>query len=268
MKPKTGCQWVLFLLEVFILPIFALVAFILNSISSFENINSFKDRPTYVYDFKPSFPKDDHVYVLGQANCSTQFDADLVKFVNDLKTGYYIFLFVFCFIFCTCSLIGNTIFKIGKWLSDSPTENLKGVNFISTILTYLSFVFSVPCSYATKIEYDNCLKIEGVLTGFVNNSMMLFCNIGMWFLLVIAAYTQIRKYGKIKIYEKFVAFKVIFGIMALYILMFLIMALITKFGSVLSFQIGWDISLSLNFATGIASVKFNDWNVAKIKPFG
>lgn len=267
MKPKTGCQWVLFLLEVLILPIFALVAYILNSISSFQNINSFKDRPTYVFDIKPSDPKDDYVYVLGQANCSTAFDADLVKFVNDLETGYYIFLFVFCFIFCTCSLIGNTIFKIGKWMSDSPTGNLKGVNLASTVFTYLSFVFSVPCLYATKIEYDDCLKIEGILTGFVNHSMMLFCNIGMWFLLVIAAYTQIRKIDKVRQFEKNFLFKLVLGVMGIYIVMFLIMALVTKFGSVLSFQIGWDISLSLNFATGVASVKFNDWNVAKIKPF-
>lgn len=256
-------------MEVLILPIFALVSYILNAISSFDNVNSFKNRPEYVYDYKPyGDNSSDKVYVLSEGNCTTQYTKELVDFVNGIKTGYIIFLFVFCFIFCTCSFIGGSAIKIIKNFSDTPeSESFKKAGLVATIFTYLSFVFSVPVLYSSKVNYGDCLQIEGIISGYMNNSLYLLCNIGMWFLLTLAVYYSIRNYKDIKKYEKTGIVCMILVILWIYAIFFLFMALVVKFGSIWDLQIGWDISLSIDLTYGVIGLKFNDWNLGKVKPF-
>lgn len=91
------------------------MAFILNAISNFDNVNSLKNRPEYLFTYKPiGYNTSNKVYVLSETNCATAYTQELVDFVNGLKTGYIIFSFVFCLIFCTCSFIVGTIFNIEK----------------------------------------------------------------------------------------------------------------------------------------------------------
>lgn len=268
MKPKTSGEWFKAVMEILVLPIFGLVTYILNAISNFDNVNSFKNRPEYVYDIKPAdYNKSDKVYVLSGSNCTTQYTNELVDFVNGIKTGYIIFLFVFCFIFCTLSFIGGTICKIAKYFSEAESPGLKKGGLVATIFTYLSFVFSVPVLYSSKVKYGDCLKIEGIIEGYMNKTLYDVCNVGMWFLLFLAFYYSIRNFKNIKQYEKFWPVCLTLVVMWIYAIFFLIMALVTKFGSIWSLQIGWDISLSIDLTYGIVGVKFHDWNIAKVKPF-
>ena len=97
-----------------ILPIFGLVSLILDAKSIFESLNSFIDRPTYVYGSEPSYLEDNHVYVLSLKDCKTHFSDDLVKFVNNLDKDDYSFICNITFLFSLSSLIINHTLKVWR----------------------------------------------------------------------------------------------------------------------------------------------------------
>ena len=265
MKPRTNWELFKFFMEILVLPLFGLITFILNAISSVDKVNSFKDRPEYIFEFEPlGYNKSDKVYVLSHSQCSKKYTKELVDFVNGMKTGYIIFLFVFLFIFCTCSFVVGTISKIMKNFTDVESPGIKKTSLVSTIFTYLSFVFSVPVLYSSKVKYGDCLEIEGILTNYMNNTMYLLCNLGLWLLLLLAFYYSIRNYKNIKKYEKNVFVFILLIILWVYAAFFLVMALVVKFGSIWSFQLGWDISLSIDLTYGVVRLKFHGWTLGRI----
>jgi hypothetical protein len=263
MRPRTSFEWFRCIVEVLILPIFGLVSFILNTISSIENINSFKDRPKYIYTWYSELDGD-IAYAFSGSNCSNTMTEDMITFVNNLKTGYIIFTYVICFILCVLSFLACNFIRIMRHASVGYPD-LTGATAISTALTYYSLIFSVPGIYATKVEYGRCITFNGLLRLFMIESMMIFANIGMWVLMILVAYYFARRVRKVRRFEGEKFFRIVLAIMLVFSAAFLIFALVSKFGSVLEFQIGWDVSLSVDLAYGIIVLKYNNWKFGQIE---
>ena len=251
--------------HVFILPIFGLVALILNSISTFTNLGYFISRPTYEYNFEPYDPEERHVYVLSLEDCKTNFTENLVDFANGLNTKYYTFVSVICFLFSLISFMITHSVHFAEHYYEENHQYLTKANRISIIFSILSFLFSVPAQYPEKIEFKDCLVVDGVLDSFADRSWEFICNFGLWsiFILPTIIFCWIEnKENKDCFENKYLRCAI--GVMAIYILLFIIMAFATKFGYVIAFKLGWDISITLNLVTGVVAIWFNCWKIAEV----
>ena len=253
------------IVHVYILPIFGLVAIILDAISTFTNLSLFRSRPTYEYSLEPDDPKDGHVYVLSLDDCKTNFTESLVSFVNDLHTPYYTFTVVICFIFSFISFIITHFVHFCEHFYEEYHQYLKKLNRYSIISSSLSFMFSVPAMYAIKIEFKDCFVIDGILKSFANSDWELFCNFGLWSIfglpLIICCCILFKKDDDLFNND---CFKWVFYIMAGCILLYVFMAFSTKVGYVIALKIGWDISVTLNLVTGSVAIWFNCWKIAQV----
>lgn len=259
------CRHVILVLELIILPIFGIVTFCLNQVSAFSNLDSFKNRSEYA--FKAEFGYYTSEDAKSFVNCTRYLDEETADFINYINTGYVEFMFGVCFFFSLLSVIFTISSKFLKNLNKSNLAIARKFCLLGTITDYLSFAYSIPAFYASKVVYNECIEAEGIVWSFMSKDVYLACNIGLWFLLAIIAYISLRKKCGLEKYDRSTLMCLLFVVMGLYALGFLAWAVLVKFGTVLSLQIGWDVYLSADFVHSSVTLKFFDWNVASVKVF-
>ncbi|OMJ94324.1 hypothetical protein SteCoe_2524 [Stentor coeruleus] len=256
---------IVLVLELIILPIFGIVTFCLNQVSAFDNLDGFKNRSEYKYNNQFGYytSEDASSFV----NCTRNLDETTADFINYINTGYIEFMFGVCFFLSLLSVIFTNASKYIKILSTKNLATARKFCILGTIMDYLSFAYSIPSFYASKVVYNECIEADGIVWSFMTKDVYLACNIGLWFLLALIVYFLLRKRCGFEKYDKTTLMYIIFVVMGLYALSFLAWAFLVKFGTILSLQIGWDVYLSIDLVHSSATLKFYDWNIASVKVY-
>ena len=242
--------------------IFGFVTIIFDLISTFANLNLFINRPKYVNSYEPySYSDSDRDYVKSLSDCETDFTDSLVDFVNGLNTKYYTFATVFCILFSLLSVVITHLMRYVEYCTEDKHKNPENTIKVSIILSSLSYMFSVPAMYATKIEFKDCLVVDGVLETFATRPWEIFYNVALWLIIFLPILFYCLEFcfeevdsNCLDVITTFIAILVV-----LFYLLYILMAFTTKFGCVKVLKIGWDISITFNLVTEIIEIWFNRW---------
>lgn len=257
-------NWQQFLFESGVIPLTGLVMFILNSLSSFEYAESLKNKPEYKYvDDSENNYSDYSVTEVKNSTCSVNWTKQLVEDVNRINSSYVYGLFVTCFVINLVFLIVDTVKKIVKYYLPKDSDIIKAIKKLTGGLNYLSIVFSVPALYATKIKYDKCLKLEGLMNSYFSPSAYIVSNFGMWCSITLPIYYGLR--NRIPI-PYCTCCGYLLCIMWIYAAIFMGLALFAKYSTVVDLQLGWDLFLTLDGILSILDIR--SLNQAKISSIG
>ena len=254
-----------------VLPLISVAAIILDGIKTFQYLELFMIRPKYVHDFKPLNPKDDHVYVKSLENCDTNITNSQVDFVNNLGTNYYVFLCIFTYFCSVISLLTAHLANIFMCRSKISTKAYLNWHKLSFVASIFAFIFSVPANFVNRIEYIDCIELNGLIETFSSSSTKVTLNGFLWSLFIIPVIflivlcfckeKDIQGDGIVKVIIIFVAVEF------LILLGYIGVSLALKFGSINYFKIVLDACLILNTLNSMFVLCRLGDNSFGIKPF-
>lgn len=224
------------IIELLVIPILEVVAYVFSIISTFEYAESFRTKPEYKY-YTPIVSSTRDVT---NESCEIKWTKELVDYINGMEVGYIYTLFVFSIIFNTLSLLMNNVTRIFKYFAGPQSPKLFWCKVASAVITYLALVFSVPALYATKMKYGRCLTVEGIMSGYINSNAYFVINAGMWssIALPLGYLVGICQRCNGDIATKCKCLILILGVG------YIIFAFISKYCSFVFLQFGWDLCLN------------------------
>ena len=249
LKGKGAKFWCIVGFDAVAMPIYGLVSFILHAISTVKNVNSFKDRPDYIYGYLPPNALNE-TNISSDTNCTYVPSGDEASFLNNLSTSYEVGMFVLYFMLCIVTLIvGNTRRIFRRFIMNPRTLWLMAVAV--TFCDYTTLVLSAPAFYSAKIHYSDCIELDGPLKGFIGMQAFVMINLGVWILTLFFCYCIIREKAKLVIYErnKYVLCLLICAFF--YSAGYLLFSISMKYVLIISFQIYWDIYLCIDITLAL-----------------
>lgn len=253
------CKCLKRFIGIIVIPGLSIIAFIFSAISTFEYAESFHAKPHYEYEYRPSNTSSSNRYVLS-SGCFPDWTKDSVDFVNYMEVNYVYSLFIISIIINGLSLLTNNVKRVYKKYYESETIMFR-LKVASGICTYLALVFCVPAQYATRIKYEKCLEIAGIMKTLMSVGYYSWINAGMWSALLLPLFYLSKFFWKNDWFHNGWASCLCIAIMWLLGLGYLIFALVAKYTSFIAPQFGWD--LCLNFDIISAFFNFRPWQLLR-----
>ena len=208
--------------------LFGVGTFVPHAISTFNNADSFKSRPTYNTVTNSKF-----------AECNFIPSIDQIHFVNDINTSYTVGMFYLSFILTLLMLLADLLRRF-IMIKGSQSSERYLMKVVSDILLFLNLLVTPTSFYASKIHYNNCIEIENKANWLLNDQLYLFCVVGMWIYIIFPFYACCRWKDWKKSDEKNKLDKFMILYLVAYGLYSIIFGFYCKFINFIGSQIAWE----------------------------